>query len=176
MDFYDQYKANILEALRNLGPCLDQDPACTFSLYEDVGNGVLAAAIDTYNNSLLHAKRRARRITRDLQSTRQLPNSAELLPTYPRSQERRMLCYNPTFAQMKHILCRDYYHQLVEEITQTGQVLERLLKILDELVNSNIFDTLIVSSPFRIGISSWESEEMWVVDILNWPPHTGPRV
>ncbi len=173
---YEHFQSNILDALRNLGGVLDHDPACTFSLYEDCGNGKLAAAIDTYNNSLLQAKRREVQSTRALQHVRQLPDAADILTKFADSRDTRVLCYNPCFSSMKHVLYQNYYHELVEAGSSTGMVLERLLTILEEIIASDTFKSLTISSPFRVGISLWECEDMWVVKILNWPAHTGSRV
>ena len=176
MDMYDHFQSNILEALRNLGGVLDHDPACTLSLYEASANGILAAALDTYNNSLLQAKRQEKRLTRILRDARQFPDAADMLPTFADSRESRISCYNTSFSNMKHILYSNYYDELVENKTPTGEVLEGLLTILDGVITHDLFKLLNISSPFRVGICSYDSVDMWVVKILNWPAHTGSRV
>jgi len=155
----------------------EADVICTFSLYEDAGNGVLAAAVDTCNNSLLHAKRKEKRFHRDLADARLRPNFEDLLPSFASSSACRLYDYNASFGEMKLVLHRGYYQELADDKSRTdGKVLRCLLDILDLLIEQNAFCRLQFASPFRLGICTWDSDDMWVTKILNWPAHSGPRV
>ena len=122
------------------------------------------------------AKRQEKRLSRILRDARRLPDAADMLTRFVTSRESRISCYNTSFSDMKHVLYSNYYDELVENKTPTGEVLEKLLTILDGVVTHDLFKSLNISSPFRVGICSYDSVDMWVVRILNWPAHTGSRV
>ena len=177
MDCFRDFADKLIQVLIDSASLSEADVVCTFSLYEDAGNGVLAAALDTYNNSLLHAKRKEKRLHRDLADARARPNFEDLLPRFASAQACNVRDYNASFGEMKHLLYREYYQDLIDDSTRSdGKVLHYLLDTLDKLVERNAFCNLRLASPFRLGICTWESEDMWVTKILDWPVHSGPRV
>jgi hypothetical protein len=167
----------ILSALVAKRPGDVDDPYCSFCLYEDTSNGMIAAALDTVNNSLLHAKRKEKQVLRELSDTSARANYDELIMQYMALPVYNIFEYNTSFSNMKHHIFQEYYHELVEDTGVTrGALVRMLVSISSHLLATGAFSQMHLASPFRVGICSWESSDMWVVRVINWPAHSGPRV
>jgi hypothetical protein len=55
-----------------------------------------------------------------------------------------------------------------------GNVILLIWRVMERLLNENVFQRLTLASLFRVGFQLHDAE-LVVLRILNWPPHKGPR-
>jgi hypothetical protein len=169
MDLFTNFHSQIIASISDARDRLHGDTLCTLALYENAGNGVIAAAFDTLTNSALCAKRASKQAHRNIQHTRNSPDFERLLPGFIDPHVPRIQDYNTSFSDMKHILVSKYYDEIISDESITyGVVLRSFIDIICSISDSDILSSLSISSPFRFGICSGDSDDMWVVNMINW--------
>ena len=171
-------------AIENFSAKHDTEPCSFFAFSVDYCFGDVVICFDTYDNSVLHAKRNEVQTLRiwdeAFSSERDVENAqAHLL-------SRRLCSYNqftaefkyPNFATVHFSDWEEYFlnEQRPEHPDPVGHVIVLMHQVIAELVSSHSFDGLALSSPFRIGVEFAEEIRLVVMRLLNWPSHQGPRV
>jgi hypothetical protein len=176
--------AECKRAIENFSAKHVSDLCSFFALCVDYCFGDVVICFDTYDNSLLHAKRNEVQTLKTwnaaLSSERGAENAKGLF------LRRRLCTYNPHTAEFKypnfatvHLSDWEGYflnEQRPEHPDPLGYVIVLMHKVVSELVSSQSFDGLALSSPFRIGVEFAEEIGLVVMRLLNWPAHQGPRV
>lgn len=148
----------------------------TFALFHDSSNAYLSVCLDTYDNSMLQAKRKEQRKRRLIEETALKPCYFRTLRELVSNENMRLCEFNASYHEMK---CEIYELDLttydVGSCDDDELAFESYL-FLNKLIDSHVFEGLRITSPFRVAMSSPDSEVMSVVRFLNWPPHAGPTV
>jgi len=151
------------------------DVFSTFALFENAGNGIFAAGLDTLDNSLMHAKRheayirnlRAMMVQREgwLACCEQLTSEAG----HPLIHD-----FNNSFSRCKYpgIVSDRVVEWLDNPEITSGYLLWLSWRLIDALVDTNLFNNMRLSAPFRLCFMNVDKEDALVLRILNWPPHT----
>jgi hypothetical protein len=159
---------------------------CSFFAFSvDYCFGDIVICFDTYDNTLLHAKRHEARTLKAWDSALKSETGWENAKYF--LQRERLCTYNPHTADFKHAEFatihfsdwEDYFgnEALPEHPDPLGHVIVLVYNIISDLVSSNCFDRLVLSSPFQIGVEfPRDNLGLVVMRLLNWPPHKGPRV
>jgi hypothetical protein len=175
------------EAERAIANFSTNHPAdlCSFFAFSvDYCFGDIVICFDTYDNSLLHAKRNEVQTLKAWDAAFSDKRAWENAKYYLR---RHGLCsYNPHTAEFKypnfvtlHFSDWEGYflnEQRPEHPDPLGHVIVLMHKVVSKLVSSRSFDRLVLSSPFYVGVEFSEDLGLVVMRLLNWPPHQGPRV
>jgi hypothetical protein len=155
-----------------------------FAFCVDYCYGDVVICFDTYDNSLLHAKRNEVQTLkvwdskfigeRSVQIARGLLLRRRLCSHSPYTAEFKY----PNYATVHFSDWEEYFmdEQRPEHPDPLGYVIVLMHKVVRELVLSRSFDELRMSSPFRIGVEFAEEVGLVVMRLLNWPSHQGPRV
>ena len=166
-------------AIRECAATNTREVFSTFATYEDVGNGIFAAGLDTLDNSLLHAKRHevtVRRLRQQMIERDGWLNCCSALLND--SGHPSIHDFNTSFSRFKHRgVVRERVDEWVENPGITPQhVLWLSWMIMDVLVQRKVFDEIVTSQPFRLCHMSFDKDDALVLRVLNWPAHQGPRV
>ena len=155
-----------------------------FAYCVDYCFGDVVICFDTYDNSLLHAKRNEVQTLKIWHAAFGGERGAENAKNHLLS--RRLCGYNtltaefkyPSFATVHFSDWEGYFlnEQRPEHPDPLGHVIVLMHRVICELVSSHSFDRLALSSPFRIGVEFAEELGLVVMRLLNWPSHDGPRV
>lgn len=161
------------------------EPCSCFAISSDYVFGDVTLCFDSYNNSLLHAKRHDARVSKSRSSAFASANSW----THARSilQRDAIGTFPPhtsefTFPEFDNIHLPDWESYFASDLSSEdpdplGHVIIVLHNAIYRLVNTGSFDCLTMSSPFHVGIEfPTDDRGITVLKILNWPPHQGPRV
>jgi hypothetical protein len=165
-----------------------QHPAelCSFVAFSvDYCFGEVVICFDTYDNSLLHAKRYEARTLKTWNGVLCEDRGWENAHYY--IQRDRLSSHNPHTADFKyHHFARLHFSeweayfgndQLPESPDPLGHVIVLLHKVISKLVAAHSFDQLKMTSPFRVGAEfPRDDHDLIVMRLLNWPSHQGPRV
>jgi hypothetical protein len=166
------YVDRISRAIRICAAEHPSDVFSTFALFENAGEGIFAAGLDTLDNSLLQARRRevyihelrAMMIERDgwLGCCKQLATE----PWHPQIHD-----FNNSFSKFTYPgIVTDRVLEWIgnREIT-SGHMLWLSWRVIDALLEMNIFNEFRLSAPFRLCFMSMDREDAIVVRMLNWP-------
>lgn len=185
---WDAAEALLIEegnrAIENFSAMHAAEPCSFFAFCVDYCFGDVVICFDTYDNSLLHAKRY------EVQTLKAWDAAFGGEGSWANAKDqllRRRLCsYNPhtsefTFPNFATVHFSDWEgyflnDQRPEQPDPLGHVIALMHKVVSELVSSRSFDGLALSSPFRIGVEFAEELGLVVMRLLNWPSHQGPRV
>ena len=155
-----------------------------FALCVDYCFGDVVICFDTYDNSLLHAKRH------EVQTLKAWDAAFAGESSWANAKDhflrRRLDSYNartsefkfPSFAAVHFSDWEGYFlnDERLDQPDPLGQVIVLMHKVVSDLVLFRSFDKLVLSSPFRIGVEFAEELGLVVMRLLNWPSHQGPRV
>jgi hypothetical protein len=155
-----------------------------FAFCVDYCFGDVVICFDTYDNSLLHAKRNELQTLKTWDNAFSNGRGVETAKSYLFS--RKLCSYNTLTAEFKypsiakvHFPDWEAYflnEQRPEHPDPLGYVIVLMHRVISELASSRSFDGLALSSPFRIGAEFAEELGLVVMRLLNWPSHQGPRV
>jgi hypothetical protein len=185
---WDAVKALLVEegrkAITNFSATHAAELCSFFAFCVDYCFGDVVICFDTYDNSLLHAKRNEVQTLKTWDHAFSGERRAENAKNYLLS--RRLCSYNthtaefkyPNFATLHFSDWEGYFlnKQRPEHPDPLGHVIALMHRVISELVSSRSFDALALSSPFRIGVEFAEELGLVVMRLLNWPSHDGPRV
>jgi len=158
---------------------------CSFFAFSvDYCFGDVVICFDTYDNSLLHAKRNEMQTVRAWDASFISKRSEENAKSY--LLRRRLCSYNPHTSEFNYPRFATFHFSDWEEFFLNEQrpeypdaleyVIVLMYRVVSQLVSSRSFDGLTLSSPFRIGVEFPEDLGLVVMRLLNWPSHQGPRV
>ncbi len=161
------------------------DPCSFFALSSDYVFGDITICFDTYNNSLLHAKRHDARVFTTRANAFASANSWTNARHY--LQRDSIGTFPPhtsefTFPEFATIHLPDWESHFAidfgpENPDPIGHVIIVLHNAICRLMNAGSFECLAMSSPFYVGIEFPTVDRgITVLKILNWPPHQGTRV
>jgi hypothetical protein len=185
---WDAAQATLVEeckrAIENFSVKHPAEVCSFFALCVDYCFGDVVICFDTYDNSLLHAKRNE---VQTLKAWNAAFNDDGGWKNAKDHLLRRRICsYNPHTAEFKypsfatvHFSDWEEYvlnEQRPEHSDPLGHVIVLMHKVISELIASRSFDRVALSSPFRIGVEFAEELGLVVMRLLNWPHHQGPRV
>jgi hypothetical protein len=179
----EQYVTEYVEKITQaVDHCARENPKEVFSafaMYEDLANGIYAAGLDSLDNSLLHAKRQERYVHRlrqtMIQRTGWLDCCRQLASE---SGHPSIHDFNTSFSRFKY---RGILSERVEKWVDRHDITAYHVMwlswlVMDRLVENGCFGQLKLAQPFRLCFMSIDREDALVHRLLNWPPHSGPRV
>lgn len=159
---------------------------CSFFAFSvDYCFGDVVICFDTFDNSLLHAKRNETATLKARDTVLYGETGWENAEYY--IHRSRLCSYNPHTADFKypnfaklHLSDWEGYFlndQRPERPDPLGRVIVLMHMVISKLVAARCFDRLVMASPFRAGVEFPRDDlGLVVMKLLNWPSHQGPRV
>lgn len=173
------YTERVTRAIANCAALHPNEIFSALAFYEDVGNGIFAAGLDTFDNSLLHAKRQELRVrqSRSAWARRDgwVPFCARLASEWGFDLIHD---FNNSFSNFRYPgIVSAYVPEWIDDPEVTSGYLLRLVwRVIDALVDAGVFGDIRLASPFRFCFMNVDKEDALVLRVLNWPSHIGPRV
>ncbi len=185
---WDAVQAQLVEmgkkALDNFSAKHGTELCSFFAFSVDYCFGDVVICFDTYDNSLLHAKRNEAQTLKAWDAAfvaeRDVENAKDYL------LRRTLCCHNPHTSKFKYPSFATVHFPDWEEFflneqrpeypEALGYVIVLMYRVVRQLFLSRSFEQLTISSPFRIGVEFPEELGLVVMKLLNWPAHKGPRI
>lgn len=147
--------------------------------------GDVVICVDSIDNDILHAKRHEVQILKSWNDLLSAESAWENAVYYIRRS--RLVTHNPHSAEFKypelatiHFLDWEKFFgsdEMRGKADPIGHVIVLMQRVIESMVSSQSFDSLRMSSPFRVGVEfPTDDLGLVVMRILNWPSHRGPRV
>jgi hypothetical protein len=166
------YLARVSHAILTVAADYPEEEFSTFAFFENSGNGVFAAGLDTVGNSLMHAKQREQYVREMRAMVVQRVGWLAACDGWASEYGHLLIHdFNNSFSRFKYPgIISDRVGEWIDnpEIT-SGYLLCLSWRITDALISSNVFDKIRLSAPFRLCFMSMDKEDALVLRILNWP-------